>query len=65
MHAAEGDVFTRKSKCAVGSMLPGGLPDFREAERQDAAIVAELLGDGGQVFRTTAEFAAAIEAVRG
>lgn len=44
-------------------MLPGGLPDFREAERQDAAIVAKLLNDDGKVFRTAAEFAAAIEAV--
>ncbi len=63
MHAAEGNVFTRKSKRAVGSMLPGVLPDFREAERQDAAIVARLLTDDGKVFRTAAEFAAAIEAV--
>jgi hypothetical protein len=52
MHAAEGNVFTRKSKRAVGSMLPGGLPDFRDAERQDAAIVARLLTDDGKVFRT-------------
>lgn len=63
MHAAEGNVFTRKSKRAVSSMLPGGLPDFREAERQDAAIVAKLLTDDGKVFRTAAEFAAAIETV--
>jgi hypothetical protein len=63
MHAAEGNVFTRKSKRAVGSMLLGGLPEFREAERQDAAIVAKLLTDDGKVFRTAAEFAAAIEAV--
>lgn len=63
MHAAEGNVFTMKSKRAVGSMLPGGLPDFRDAERQDAAIVAKLLTDDGKVFRTATEFAAAIEAV--
>lgn len=63
MHAAKGNVFTRKSKRAVGGMLPGGLPDFREAERQDAAIVARLLTGEGQVFRTAAEFAAAIDAV--
>ena len=63
MHAPEGNVFTRKSKRAVGSMLTGGLPDFREAERQDAAIVAKLLTDDGKVFRTASEFAAAIEAV--
>jgi len=63
MHAAEGNVFTRKSKRAVGSMLPGGLPDFCDAERQDAAIVARLLTDDGKVFRTAKEFAAAIEAV--
>ncbi|MFM6831472.1 MAG: hypothetical protein ACKOVA_14230 [Novosphingobium sp.] len=62
MHASEGNVFTRKSKRAMGSMLPGGLPDFREAQRQDAAIVARLLTEGGKVFRTAAEFAAAIEA---
>lgn len=63
MHAVEGNVFTRKSKCAVGSLLTGGLPDFREAERQDAAFVAGLLTDDGKVFRTAAMFAATIEAV--
>ena len=63
MHAAEGNVFTKKSRRLVSGMVPGGLPDFREAERQDAKIVARLLTDEGKVFRTATEFAAAIEAV--
>lgn len=66
MHAAEGNVFTRKSKGAVDSMLPTTLPDFREAERQDAAILVKLLTDDRddrKVYRTATEFAAAIEAV--
>lgn len=63
MDSEEGNVFTRENKPALAKMLPSGLPDFTEAERQDASLVAKLLAGEGRVFRTAAEFAAAIEAV--
>lgn len=58
---AAGNVFAKKGKRALRRLVTGDLPDFREAGRQDAATVALLVSEGGRVFRTAAELAAAIE----
>lgn len=59
---AAGNVLSRKDLRAVRRLVASPLPDLRAAERLDAEVAGRLLTDEGLMFRTAAEFAAAIDA---